>query len=685
MNMEQLATGLFFDREDIEGIRERAGKPRYRNVWADICRTADRIAQHGSLTWEGDTFTVWYYVRNRLMDLALCVLLDEKEVHIKALNGILLELCDGDMDFWQGPQYPNRPRTIMYHDEELLAGELETAQLAMGIAIAYDWGYGHLSEECRSAVRRALKEKAVFLLYNSARFQAENWVMNHLCVISSGLALACLVMAREEKLDAQLEAAKKGMELWMKKTEDDGSYGESYHYWAYPVNCLFFGLYAVKHVTGDEIHGTWRLRPALIWALNNQVGKYRIDGIDKPVAVSVNQYDCPYVFQMEAPEALLFSRIFKMPLAQWYIDTFLLDDLGRPDCLHHVWHTCGSILLALDDETLEPCTPKDMGLSRSSYFSDTGFVYMRDSWENCGGLGGDTVLALQTGGGGRSSSHEHYDKNSISLYSHGEYFLVDPGHSCYRGEIHRGYDTRTSAHNTLNVGGQNQSLEFLEEGMLHNEARRCRSFQNQAYVTGRNFADHISYIASDAHRCYEPALKAFVRKIWYVRPDYFVIWDHIDTSGTEGALDNGFNLNQSDGRTCIRELENRLIAERPNGNLSVEYLYPPLSGFGKSDAMLHTAYHILPGQKVEGRLGSAVRFTPKPLDEDARCVDFVWILNAAGKDESMVNAQILDVDRKGMEFTCLRFEVQYRQRRDVFTLCGENASYENNDGEDYRY
>lgn len=81
---------------------------------------------------------------------------------------------------------------------------------------------------------------------------------------------------------------------------------------------------------------------------------------------------------------------------------------------------------------------------------------------------------------------------------------MDPGHSCYRGKAHRVYDTSTAAHNTVNVGGMNQNLEFLEAGMLFDEARNCRSFQNQAYITGRNFAEHVSYVSSDAHRCYKP-------------------------------------------------------------------------------------------------------------------------------------------------------------------------------------
>ena len=65
----------------------------------------------------------------------------------------------------------NGKREILW--KEVLAGELETAQLAMGISIAYDWGYRHLSGEVRSAVEKALKNVARPLLRNSVEFQSE--------------------------------------------------------------------------------------------------------------------------------------------------------------------------------------------------------------------------------------------------------------------------------------------------------------------------------------------------------------------------------------------------------------------------------------------------------------------------------------------------------------------------------
>ena len=68
-------------------------------MWENIRRTADHIAESGSLLVETDTLEIWYYVRNRLMDLSFIVLAEGREKHKQVLNKVLLELCGGGMDF----------------------------------------------------------------------------------------------------------------------------------------------------------------------------------------------------------------------------------------------------------------------------------------------------------------------------------------------------------------------------------------------------------------------------------------------------------------------------------------------------------------------------------------------------------------------------------------------------------
>ena len=111
----------------------------------------------------------------------------------------------------------------------------------------------------------------------------------------------------------------------------------------------------------------------------------------------------------------------------------------------------------------------------------------------------------------------------------------------------------------------------------------------------------------------------------------------------------------------------------------------PLESFDKEDARLHTAYHILPDQKVEGKPGSAVRFTPRPADHKARCVDYVWILNVHRKSEAPVRIKVLDEHGDGTHFSSIKFEVHNGNQTDTFTLSSENGVYENNRGERYCY
>jgi hypothetical protein len=688
--------GLFFGKEELPRIARRTADERYRRLWKGITETSERMTQAGSLLLEGDTFTPWYYARNRLMDLSLYVLLSGKPAAAKALNGILLDLAGRDIDFWQGPPYPNRPRTLVYRGETLLAGELETAQLAMGLSIAYDWAYAFLEPETRSAVETALREKALMLLTNSARFQSERWVMNHLCVISTGLALAALVLRHTGlPVEAEIALACKGLDLWMEKIDRDGSYGESFHYWAYPVNCLFLGLFAIEKASGLELKNTHLLERSFEWALNNQVGFYSIEGFEGPVAAAVNTYDSPFLFQMEAPEVLLFTRFFKNPLAQWYGDKFLLPDPPRPDCLHTVWHVCRSIYLALDDEGLVPRTPVERALPPAAYYADTGFVYIRDSWARCGEEGGDTVFSLSSGGGGLSCSHEHYDKNSFSLFAKGEYFIVDPGHSCYRGESHRSYDTTTAAHNTLSLNGANQTLSFLEKGMLHDEAKTHTSFDNQAYIVGRNFRKDLSYIASEARRCYDPPLGQFTRRVWYVRPDYFVIWDRVDAGPADGIAAvravTGFNVNNYDGKTVLEGERGLLWVRRPRADLAVFFVHPADTVFDESPARLHLAYHILPDQAVEGRPGSAVRLTPRSAEgpgsgrEGADVFDHVYLLCPREKGEPAPEVRVEESDRRGDAplLEKLIFTVTSGGETSRFVFEGEKVSFDGPAGAHY--
>lgn len=604
----KLAKNLYFNENDIEKIKQRTKSPKFAALWADIKGTADRVCELGSIEFPEDTFTVFYFVRKRLSDLAMTALLSHEDKYINELKKQVMHFINDSMEFWQGPLYPNRPRTRIYHGREVLAGELETATITAAVVMAYEWGYEFFNDAERNKIKTALKEKPYILLKNSTLFQMENWVMNHLCVIASSFVQLLLLLEDElDTFEEDINTAVNALKLWMEKTESDGSYGEGYHYWAYPVNCLSSAAWSLYHAKGRRLEGTHNLEKSFEWAIYNQIGKYDIQGYNRPIAAATNFHDCPFLFQMEAPEALLYSNYFKNPLAQWYIDEFLMDNPPRPDALHTTWHMLNTMLLALYDET--NTSEKPLVLDTDRVFAETGFTYLRSSWNGLCGNGNDTVLQLQSGGGGKSRSHQHFDKNSIMLFSKGEYFITDPGHSCYRGKLHDVYDTRTASHNTVSVNGKDQTLNFVEKGMLHDEVRDYTSHNNRAYIAFKDFHNDVSFVKSNAEKCYSPYLKSCARNIIFIKPDLFLIWDHVECNNESDTIEIGLNINNYDEKLILNIHDDEIFAQRPKADLYMKVMSENKYSMDVREGIIHMAYHINPGQKVEGKPGSAKRIS----------------------------------------------------------------------------
>jgi len=667
----RLAKELYFKDNHIEVIKERIKSEKFSALWKDIKNTADRVCELGSIQFPEDTFTVFYFVRKRMSDLAMAALLTCEEKYIRELKKQVMYFVGESMDFWQGPAYPNRPRTRIYHGKEVLAGELETATITAAVVMAFEWGYEFFDNKEKEVIVKVLKEKPYMLLKNSTLFQMENWVMNHLCVIASSFVQLLLLIEDElENFEEDMGIATEALRLWLEKTEADGSYGEGYHYWSYPINCLSSAAWSLWHTKGRRLVGTHNCEKSFEWALYNQIGKYDVEGYDRPIAVATNFHDCPFLFQMEAPEALLYANYFKNPLAQWYIDEFLMDNPPRPDALHTTWHMLNTMLLALYDET--NIAEKPSVLETERVFAETGFTYLRNSWEGLCGNGNDTVMQLQSGGGGRSRSHQHFDKNSIMLFSKGEYFIVDPGHSCYRGQSHEDYDTHTSSHNTISVNGKDQVLNFVEKGMLHDEVRDYTSHNNRAEVVYKDFHNDISFVKSRAEKCYFPYLKKCVRNILFIKPDLFIIWDYVE-AGEDDKITSGFNINNYDGKLKLEINDNEIFAQRPKADLYMKVMSGVDYNTDVVDGKLHMAYHINTEQAIEGKYGSAKRINFTSVGK----ADYYTLICPMEKDDVKPEVSCDFVEGKtlmNIEYRGHKYEIEFN-KDDILYKCDDGTHY----------
>ena len=120
-------TSIFLAAEDVARLRSQIHNPHMARIWERTRRTADRIAGEQSVSFAEDTMELWYVFRNRCIDLGIALLATGEKRYARAAHAVLQDLAQRSVDFWQGPHYPNRPRTQMVDGVETLVGELETA------------------------------------------------------------------------------------------------------------------------------------------------------------------------------------------------------------------------------------------------------------------------------------------------------------------------------------------------------------------------------------------------------------------------------------------------------------------------------------------------------------------------------------------------------------------------------
>ena len=132
---------------------------------------------------------------------------------------------------------------------------LDVGEMAMGVAIGYDWLYNELSEETRENIRAAIMSKAFeksgIQKYNRFYRANNNW--NQVC--NGGLAAAALVTYEsnpEESRKHVLNAVETNAEPLRKMYGPDGNYIEGYSYWEYGTLYQTMLLSAFESTLGTD-------------------------------------------------------------------------------------------------------------------------------------------------------------------------------------------------------------------------------------------------------------------------------------------------------------------------------------------------------------------------------------------------------------------------------------------------
>lgn len=314
----------------------------------------------------------------------------------------------------------------------------------------------------------------------------------------------------EELLAAELE----------RQVGDDGGHAELspwYHCYA-----LDFALQAVaiarrngRHLPAPAVHRVEGMLDFLLHLVRPDGTLPRIGDDDGGRALALGRTDYGRPVDLLAVGAALFGRgTLKTGAA--------LGEGGAEGgaCEEVLWLLGEAGLDELDALPEAPPEPS------ADSFPDAGYFIQRSGWN-----ADDSHLVFDCGGLGRlGGGHGHADALSISLFAGGAELLVDPGTYRYNGAPEwRDYFRSTAAHNTVVIDGRDQSVPgdtFRWRRQAETRLLADARFEGVEYLAG----EHDGYAG-------EPAGVIHRRRVLFVRPDYWLVFDDFRGPG-DGASSN---------------------------------------------------------------------------------------------------------------------------------------------------
>lgn len=128
---------------------------------------------------------------------------------------------------------------------------LDVGEMAMAVAIGYDWLYDYLSDDVKIKLRKAIVEKAFNTAEKGGFYnRTNNW--NQVC--NAGLVLAALAIYEDEKekADKIIRKAIETVPLAMESYSPDGIYPEGFSYWGYGTGFQVTMLAAMESSLGTD-------------------------------------------------------------------------------------------------------------------------------------------------------------------------------------------------------------------------------------------------------------------------------------------------------------------------------------------------------------------------------------------------------------------------------------------------
>ncbi len=390
---------------------------------------------------------------------------------------------------------------------------LDTAEMAAGVALGYDWLYDDIPVEQRNEIREGLIKlglNAGLDFYKNDRHwvpSASNW--NEVC--NNGMILAALAVGDEDRktVDEVFDYAMKSIPFGLSVYAPEGTYPEGGNYWNYGTLASCMTIAAFHDVCKTD-YGFLK-SPGF-----EKTGDYFM-GIIRPDFWYFNYSDCPDE-ALPNPAMFWLSKTFNRPdYAAWLRDFVTtknfyqvrVEDSRQEDesfrhydryaVLRAVWYDPQAVGADFSDTPLAKiCSGKQ------------AIVVMRTAWKD------QNAAYAGFKAGSNSAGHCHLDIGTFVYDVHGYRWAVDLGRdmASYRvpGDRWRIYRTNNRGHNTL-----------LIDDKLQNIKADC---QFTEYEAGQG--DNIGRAVADITAAYAEQVTSAIRTVTLKKDGTLIVEDKIE-------------------------------------------------------------------------------------------------------------------------------------------------------------
>ena len=498
---------LFFAASDRQKLIARSRDPKLASLWANLQTTAKNTRATGELAHGGavfdllDTeyllpsllayFDVLNRARSRIAHNALEAYITDSGEARAAAKAAMLDVARWPR--WQPPWF-NAHGQHTYYPAGLLAAD---------VALGYDLLYDDLTEPERVQIRRALIENAIiptykeYVLDNRVMTNTSNWIAHTVggaLIAAAGIAGDVQPSEANGKFEVYLHGLLLKLEDHMEASYlPDGSYGEGISYHEFDMETLGPAINALRRAFGIDY---WKRTHVL------ESYKYPLYTLTQPISESLDMGDTHAPAGHGIPPQIYESRD---PVARWYFSQF-----DRPSISKFIFY----------DDSVAPAPPK---LPSSLIFRDKGNAVFRSGWDK------DATVFLYRAG--PNFNHHHADQGSFLLHAFGESLITEAGWSdYYKDPYYATFFTQAIGHSTLLVDGNPESQSIPDTPQF-------AALNNYPRITDSITSEFFDGVGSELSSVYQNRLASYVRRVVFVKPHYFVVWDDLKVNGKPAQFD----------------------------------------------------------------------------------------------------------------------------------------------------